>query len=91
MVPMLVTIVCEPLAANRFVQELYTKNNGYTVINWHDTTVDPYEAASQGFLYGRQNEQGETLPVACVKVDLLVECLLFRNWVDPIMPTGYMA
>ena len=88
-VPMTISIVCEPNAANRFVKELYTRNNGYTVINRRDTTVDPYEAASQGFLYGRMNEQGETTPVACVKVDLLVECLLFRTWIDPIMPARY--
>lgn len=77
---MTVSIVAETDAVNRFIEALYKRNNGYTVINRRDTAVDPYEALSKGFVYG----SGQ-----CVQVDLLLEVLFFRGWTEKVMPENY--
>jgi hypothetical protein len=72
----------DPAYQNKFIDALYRKNNGYTVLNIRTTTVDPFDAASTGYLYG--NTQ-------VVHLDILVEGLLFRSWTLPIMPNAYRA
>jgi hypothetical protein len=76
-VMMKVILHLDPAAENEFINELYKQNNGYTVINRNMRTIDPLDAAGQGFLYG---------PSQVVRVELLVESLLFRSWTVPLMP-----
>jgi hypothetical protein len=42
-------------------------------------SVDPLARASDGFLYG---------DVPVVEVQMLVECLFFRNWTEKVMPNA---
>jgi hypothetical protein len=77
-VMMSVSVIIEPSAVNTFINNLYDRNNGYTVVNRRDTAVDPYAAAGAGYLYGNRQ---------CIQLDLLVECLMFRSWVDQVIPT----
>jgi hypothetical protein len=51
--------------------------NFMTVLKYQIAPVDNYEQLHKGFYYG---------PDACVKVDLLVETLWFRQWTQPLMP-----
>ena len=72
-----ISIDLDPAYQNKFIDNLYRQNNGYTVIMVQSATVDPIDAASRGFLYGN---------VQVVHLEILVEGLLFRNWTLPIMP-----
>jgi hypothetical protein len=72
-----ITLYMDPAAENKFYDELYRQNNGYTVLNVKTTAVDPFEAASNGFLYGKTQ---------VVRKDILVEALFFRSWLVPLMP-----
>jgi len=76
---MRITVDIDPAYENQLIDALYRQNNGYTVINRNMKTVDPLEAASNGYLYD---------PVQCERLELLVEGLLFRSWTLPIMPDG---
>jgi hypothetical protein len=76
-VPLRIVVHIDPAYINQFIDTLYRQNNGYTVINQQIRVDDPLEASSNGFLYG---------PVQVVRLELLVEGLLFRSWTVPIMP-----
>jgi len=75
-----IVVDMDPAYQNKFIDALYRKNNGYTVLNIRTTTVDPFDAASTGYLYG---------DTQVVHLDILVEGLLFRSWTLPIMPNAY--
>jgi len=67
-----------PSSLNRFIAALYQQNNGYTVLSIPRVdAVDPFDAASKGYLYGQE-------PV--VRVEMVVESLFFRRWTEPLMP-----
>jgi hypothetical protein len=74
---MSVVMDVDPAYLFRFIDELYRQNMGYTVANIQMRSVDPIDRASNGYLYGNT-------PV--VEVDLIVECILFRGWTEPLMP-----
>jgi hypothetical protein len=74
---MTLSVDLDPAYENAFIAALYRQNNGYTVLNISTKTVDPFDAAGNGYLYG--NTQ-------VVHLDILVEGLLFRSWTLPIMP-----
>ncbi|HVX85913.1 MAG TPA: hypothetical protein VH253_14115 [Phycisphaerae bacterium] len=69
----------DPAYENRFFDQLYRRNNGYTVLDVRTSVVDPFDAASNGFLYGKKQ---------VVHIDVLVEALFYRSWTVPLMPTG---
>ena len=48
-----------------------------TVLKFQISNVDEYEALKKGFVYGPQD---------CVKVDMLIESVWFRNWLVQSMP-----
>jgi hypothetical protein len=77
-----ITLYMDPAAENRFYDALYRQNNGYTVLNVKTTVVDPFEAASNGFLYGKTQ---------VVRKEILVEALFFRSWLVPLMPPSIKA
>jgi len=77
-----VQMVIDPSAINKFIDQLYQQNNAYTVLNVQMQAVDPFEALANGYLFG---------DTQCVRVEILVEALLFREWTTPIMPAEYRA
>ena len=80
-VVMSIRLVLEPWAINRFIQELYRQNNGYTVLQIPTIhTVDPVEALTSGYVYGQ---------VPVVRVNIVVEDIMFSTWHGRIMPTDY--
>ena len=80
-VVMSIRLVLEPWAINRFIQELYRQNNGYTVLEIRTIhTVDPIEALTSGYVYGQ---------VPVVRVNIVVEDIMFSTWHGRIMPTDY--
>jgi hypothetical protein len=74
---MKIVVHLDPAYINQFIDALYRQNNGYTVINQNLRVVDPLEASSSGYLYGATQ---------VVRLELLVEGLLFRSWTVPLMP-----
>jgi hypothetical protein len=74
---MRITLDMDPAFQNQFIDSLYRQNNGYTVLNISTRAIDPLEAAGNGFLYG---------PTQAVRLDILVEELMFRGWTVPLMP-----
>ncbi len=74
---MSISIDLDPAYENAFIDALYKQNNGYTVLNVVTKVIDPFEASSNGYLYGYTQ---------VVHLDILVEGLLFRSWTVPIMP-----
>ena len=72
-----IAMVVDPAKLEEFFDQLYKQNNGYTILNVKQTAVDPFEAASNGYLYGN---------VQCIRVEVTAEALLFRKWTEPIMP-----
>jgi hypothetical protein len=74
-----VAMVVDPAKLNAFFDQLYRQNNAYTVLNVKQTTVDPFQAASEGYLYGQTQ---------CIRVEVQIEALLFRKWTAPIMPAS---
>ena len=72
----------DPAYLNKFIDELYRQNNGYTVLNIKTSPIDPLEAASNAYLYG---------DTQCVHVEMLVEDLMFRSWTVPVMPKEQRA
>jgi hypothetical protein len=76
-VVMTVSMVVDPAKLNAFIDQLYRQNNAYTVLNVKQTTVDPFQAVSEGYLYGETQ---------CIHVEVQVEALLFRKWTSPLMP-----
>jgi hypothetical protein len=77
---MTIVIHLDPSALNRFIAELYRQNNGYTLLDVKIETVDPFEAASNGYMYGN---------VPVVRADIQVEALFYRNWTQYVMPESY--
>jgi hypothetical protein len=77
---MTVVVHIDPSKLNKLIAELYRQNNSYTVLDVKLETIDPYEAASNGYIYGN---------VPVVRADILVEALFFRNWTAYIMPEAY--
>ncbi len=77
-----VSLVAEPWAVNKFINELYRQNNGYIVLNMNIRTVDPIRAITRGYVYGK---------VPAVRADILVECVLFTRWNRLVMPSDYRA
>jgi hypothetical protein len=72
----------DPAYLNRFKDQLYHQNMGYTVIGERFKTVDPLERTSNGFIYG----EGQA-----IEVQLQVEAILFRGWTTPLMPDAVKA
>lgn len=70
----------EPTYLNHFIKELYSQNNGYTVLEIDLTTIDPFTTISNGYVYGSK-------PV--VRAEILMEAVFFREWTTKIMPAGY--
>lgn len=79
---MTVIVHIDPSKVNQFISKLYQQNNSYTVLDVKLETIDPYEAASNGYIYGN---------VPVVRADILVEALFFRNWTASVMPENYRA
>ncbi len=74
---MTVVVHIDPSYLNQFIEELYRQNNFYTVLDIKLEVVDPYEAASNGYMYGK---------VPVVRADIMVEALFFRKWMAYVMP-----
>jgi len=70
----------DPSSLNKFIATLYTQNNSYTVLGVKLATVDPFVAASDGYLYG----SGQV-----VRAEIQVEAILFRPWTREIIPAGF--
>lgn len=79
---MQVSLVAEPWMINKFINQLYHQNNGYIVLNMDIRTVDPIQAITQGFVYGK---------VPAVRADLLFECVMFSRWNKRVMPADYRS
>ncbi len=79
---MQVSLVAEPWMINKFINELYHQNNGYIVLNMDIRTVDPIQAITQGYVYGK---------VPAVRADLLFECVMFSRWNKRVMPADYRS
>lgn len=79
---MQVSLVAEPWMINKFIDELYHQNNGYIVLNMDIRTVDPIQAITQGYVYGK---------VPAVRADLLFECVMFSQWNRRVMPADYRS
>ncbi|MGN6367329.1 MAG: hypothetical protein ACTHN5_03620 [Phycisphaerae bacterium] len=77
-----VIVDMDPAYQNKFLDALYRQNNGYTVLNIKTLVVDPFDATGNGYLYG--NTQ-------VVRLDIIVEGLLYRSWTVPIMPDPIRA
>ncbi|HVS71218.1 MAG TPA: hypothetical protein VHQ47_08185 [Phycisphaerae bacterium] len=77
-----ISLDLDPAYENRFFDELYRRNNGYTVLDVRTAVVDPFDAASNGYLYGKKQ---------VVHIDVLVEALFYRSWTVPLMPAGIQA
>jgi hypothetical protein len=75
------SVVIEPWKINELINNLYRRNNGYTVLQISTQTVDPVEALSNGYVYGK---------VPVVRADILVEVLLFSDWNKRIMPQAFV-
>jgi len=67
----------DPAYLFKFIDQLYKQNMCYTVVNMQARAVDPLDRASNGYLYGDSQ---------VIEVELLVECILFRSWTEPLMP-----
>ncbi len=74
---MQISMDIDPSYLNKFIDQLYRRNMGYTVLSIKSRTIDPLDRASNGYIYGETQ---------VAEVELLVEGLLFRNWTQPIMP-----
>jgi hypothetical protein len=72
----------DPAYLNKFIDQLYRQNMGYTVLSVRWRTIDPLDRISCGFIYGES---------PAIEVDMLVEGLLFRNWTQPLMPNSVRA
>jgi len=72
----------DPSWLNRFIDELYRQNMGYTVLNIKLKTVDPLSRSSNGWVYG---------DTQVVEVEILLESLMFREWMRPLMPEKIRA
>ena len=58
-----------------------SQNNGYTVLQIRTIhTVDPIHALTSGYVYGK---------VPVVRVNIVVEAILFSTWNGRIMPADY--
>ncbi len=79
---MQISIDIDPSYLNKFIDQLYRRNMGYTVLSVKSRTIDPLDRAGNGFIYGETQ---------VAEVELLVEGLLFRNWTQPIMPDAIRA
>ncbi len=77
-----ISLVIEPWQINRFIDQLYRLNNGYTVLQIQMHTVDPIDALTSGYVYGK---------VPVVRADILVEAIFFTSWNGKIMPADYCA
>lgn len=77
---MTIVVHLDPSVLNKFIAELYRQNNGYTVLDVKIESVDPFEAASNGYMYGNA-------PV--VRADIQVEALFYRNWLQKVLPESY--
>jgi len=75
-----ISMIIDPSKLNAFCEALYVQNNGYTVLNIKQQSVDPYLAASEGYLLGVNQ---------CVSVQMQIECLMFRKWTDKLMPAEF--
>jgi hypothetical protein len=73
-----INVDIDPTQINKFIDQLYRTNMGYTVLSINTKTIDPLDRAGSGYLYG---------PTQAVEAEFLVESLLFRTWTQPLMPT----
>jgi hypothetical protein len=72
-----VCVDIDPAWLNRFVDQIYRQNMGYTVLNLRMKAVDPLSRSSMGFIYG---------DTQVIEAEITLEALLFRDWTRPIMP-----
>ncbi len=77
-----ISLVIEPWQINHFIDQLYRLNNGYTVLQIQMRTVDPIDALTSGYVYGK---------VPVVRADILVEAIFFTSWNGKVMPADYCA
>ncbi|HTV48695.1 MAG TPA: hypothetical protein VMG59_09660 [Phycisphaerae bacterium] len=74
------SVVVVPWEINSLINNLYKQNNGYTVVQISTQTVDPIEALTNGYVYGK---------VPVVRADIMVEVLLYSDWNRKIMPAFF--
>jgi hypothetical protein len=74
---MSVLLDLDPAYLFKFMDQLYRQNMCYTVVSIQVRAVDPLDRASNGYLYGESQ---------VIEVEMLVECLMFRSWTEPLMP-----
>jgi hypothetical protein len=72
----------DPAALEKFIDQLYRENMGYTVTNMQFRTIDPLDRASNGYLYGE---------VQTIEAEIQLEGILFRSWTRPLMPKDVKA
>jgi hypothetical protein len=77
-----ITIVATPTAVNQFINSLYLQSNAYTVLNVSEATVDPFEAAGNGYIYGSTD---------VVTATITTEALFFKDWTTSIFPPTFAA
>jgi hypothetical protein len=79
---MRVSVDVVPSEVNAFINALYRQNIGYTVLNVSLRTVDPIEALTSGYVYGKT-------PV--VRADILLQVIFLSSWNEKIMPRHYLT
>jgi hypothetical protein len=72
-----VCVDIDPNYLNRFIDQIYRQNMGYTVLNVRMRAVDPLSRTSMGFIYGESQ---------VIEAEITLETLLFREWTKPLMP-----
>ena len=77
-----VVLHLDPAYLNVFLNELYRQNNGYTVLNMRIDAVDPFAAASNGFIYGK---------TSVIRAEITGEAMFFREWTKKIRPPAVRA
>ncbi len=78
---MRVSVDIVPSDINAFINALYRQNIGYTVLNVSLRTVDPIQALTSGYVYGKT-------PV--VRADILLQVIFLSSWNRKIMPRHYL-
>jgi hypothetical protein len=77
---MAVSVDIVPSDVNAFIDALYRQNIGYTVLNVNLRSVDPIDALTHGYVFGKT-------PV--VRADILLQVIFLSSWNRKIMPAHY--
>ena len=77
-----VSVDIVPSDLNAFINAIYRQNIGYTVLNVSLRTVDPIEALTEGYVFGKT-------PV--VRANILLQVIFLSSWNKKIMPRHYIA